>query len=109
MRILALLMFLASSHGFSAIYQYPDIPIPDDLPESASPACQKSASTLVKCVKFYENRMQVKCEKGGGMPRKCKVISTSMSCPASYMNNYLLCEIRALQEAQREDDEDGDA
>ena len=94
MKILALMMFLASSLAFS----HPADPA--DLVDSASPACQEIASTLVECRKVQELREAMKassCAEGSNV-RYCNLLAvmTAPSCHAD-MEDYLLCEISEIK------------
>ena len=102
MKLLALMMFLASTSAFSA-YHFPYEKLPDDLVESASPACKKVASAVLDCeaksrvVEFFiPGRRLSPPHRLTTRPIK------PLACPRS-MNHYLLCEISGLMQRARGD------
>ena len=92
MKILALMMFLASSLAFSHPAE------PADLVDSASPACQEIASSVVDCRDKAAQATQYICT--AVLPpaaQRCRVIDIqSISCSAD-MEDYLLCEISEIK------------
>ena len=96
MKILALMMFLASTLAFS----HPADPA--DLANSASPACQEIASSVVECGETYASYRKRKaslCTELGNGYRTCKLpMLTFPACSvSSLMDDYLLCEISEIK------------
>ena len=95
MKLLALMMFLTSSLAFSHSA---------DLMESASPACQEIASSVVECGEThasYRERKASLCTELGNGYRTCKLPVLTFPAPAcsvsSLMDDYLLCEISEIK------------
>ena len=92
MKILALMMFLASTSAFS---------LPDDLVVSASPACKDKADLVVSCQEREVYRTfdpcdeEIACHPLVYPPVKVKVGAEGCIVP---MNTYLLCEVGALRQ-----------
>ena len=101
MKFLALMMFLASSLALSHPAE------PADLVDSASPACQEIASSVVNCQFLLENQVIAKESRGGYVCKRlngsnCTSMShkawfhSPISCSAP-MEDYLLCEISEIK------------